>query len=92
MQKKYVLLKYWQHQYYCRDKGIILNRDNADEICTAQNIYVKSSQGDKMIIFNPKMKKNICHKNIQESNTCGDKVEVALNVLNADKTCAAENS
>ena len=57
-----------------------------------QRNHVKSSQGDKMIIFNPKMKKNICHENTQESNTCGDKVEVALNVLNSDKTCAAENS
>ena len=45
-----------------------------------------------MIIFNLKMKKNMCYENIHESNTCGDKVDVARNVLNADKTCAAENS
>ena len=38
------------------------------------------------------MKKNMCNENIHESNTCGDKVDVALNVLNSDKTCAAENS
>ena len=32
-----------------------INLDNADQICTAENIYVKSSYRDKIIIVKPKM-------------------------------------
>ena len=45
---------------FCRDKVIVLNLDNASKRCTADNLYVKSSYRDKIIIFKPKMKKNVC--------------------------------
>ena len=37
------------------DKVNVFNLDNADKMCTAENIYVKSSYGENMIIFKPKM-------------------------------------
>ena len=60
------------------------NKDNADEICAAINVSVKSSYGQKIIILKSKIQKNICHQTIHEKGSCGDKV-VALNLDSADK-------
>ena len=65
-------------------------QDNTDEISAAQNFYVKSSHGDKIIILNRKRQKNKSHYHILENNSCGGKV-VVLNLDNADKICAAQN-
>ena len=49
----------------CKQKVIVFNLNNANNICATENmskenienIYVKSSYRDKLIIFNPKMQK-----------------------------------
>ena len=52
--EKYVPLKYSQKQYL-REQNVVLNVDNADKICATENVYVKSSYQNKIIIFKPKM-------------------------------------
>lgn len=44
--------------------------DNAEKISTDENIYVKKSYNEKIIIFQPKMPNNICHWNIHNGNSC----------------------
>ena len=49
----------------CEQKVIVFNLYNGDNICATgnmskeniENIYVKSSYSDKLVIFNPKMQK-----------------------------------
>ena len=60
------------------------NKDSADEISAAINVSVKSSYGNKIIILESKIQKNICHQTIYEKGSSGDKV-VALNLDSADK-------
>ena len=64
MSKKYAPLKYLQYNS-CQHKIIVLNLNNADNICATENmskwntenIYLKRSYRDKIIMFNPKMQK-----------------------------------
>ena len=46
---------------FLRDKVIVLNEDNADGICAVENVYVKISYGEEIIILKPKMQTNMCH-------------------------------
>ena len=39
----------------CWDKEVVLNVDNAEEICANENVSVKSSYRDMIIFFKPKM-------------------------------------
>ena len=50
---------------------------------------MSSSHGDNIIIFKPKMQNKYVTKNIEDSNSCGDKV-IVFNLDNADKICAAQ--
>ena len=56
---KYVLLKNCQWQYSCENKIIELDQKYTDEICPSKNGCVKSLYQDKIIIFKPKMQKNM---------------------------------
>ena len=40
---------------------MVFSQYNADEICAAENFYVKSSHGDNTITLKPKIQKKPCH-------------------------------
>ena len=40
---------------------MVFSQYNADEICSAENVYVKSSHGDNTITLKPKIQKKPCH-------------------------------